>query len=215
MPVSTRTLALTSATSLSAFAAVVVLLNLVQHSDYSARSQAMSELALGRGGGLMLVAFVLMGAGTFALAVVLRRELPHATIAPVVLAVAALLDVVSAFFHTNRTGEPATTTSTIHQIAGISTFVLVMVAIVATVRHLRRSPRWSPYTVPTVCWSLVCIAAFFLIPVLGDASFGLAQRIFVATWLSWMITAALVASRLNDRRALSEMARTTADRARA
>jgi hypothetical protein len=29
------------------------------------------------------------------------------------------------------------------------------------------------------------------IPALGSASFGLAQRIFVATWLSWMITTAI------------------------
>jgi hypothetical protein len=188
MSVSTRTLALTSLVSLSVFPAVVVLLNAVQLPEYSARSQAMSELALGRGGGLMLVAFVVMGAGTFALAVALRRELPHATVAPVALVLAAVLDVVSAFFHTNRTGEPATATSTVHQVAGVSTFVLVVVAILATVPALRRSPRWASYVVPSACWSLVCIAAFFLIPVLGDGSFGLAQRIFVATWLSWMIT---------------------------
>lgn len=195
MPVSTRTLALTSVMSLSFFPAVVVLLNVVQLPDYSARTQAMSELALARGGGLMLVAFICLGAGTLALAVVLRRELPRATTTPLTLVLAAALDVVSAFFHTNRTGEPATTTSTIHQVAGVSTFVLVVVAILAAVPALRRSPRWAPYAVPTACWSLACVAAFFLIPVLGEASFGLAQRIFVATWLSWMITASSLAWR--------------------
>lgn len=195
MRVSTRTLAQTSTMCLSVFPAVVVLLNVVQLPQYSARSQAMSELALGRGGGLMFVAFVLMGAGTLALAAVLRRELVRARIAPIALALASALDVVSAFFHTNRTGEPATTTSTIHQLAGISTFVLVVVAILATVPALRRTPRWASYSVPTACWSLACIGAFFLVPVLGDASFGLAQRIFVATWLSWMITASSLAWR--------------------
>lgn len=199
MSLSTRTIALTSAACLAVFPIVVVVLNLVQGSDYSARLQAMSELALGRGGGLMFVAFVLMGAGMLALAVVMRRELPKARVAFLALAIAAALDVVSAFVHANRTGKPATTMSDIHQVAGILTFVLAVIAMLATIRHLRRSPRWSRYAVPTICWSVASIVTFFLIPVLGDANFGAAQRIFVAVWLSWMITTALVAYRITGR----------------
>lgn len=191
MHVSTRSLATISASSLAVFPIVVVLLNLVQASDYSARSQAMSELALGRGGGLMFVAFTLMGVGTFTLAGLLHRELPRARVAPAALVVAAVLDVTSAIFHTNRTGTPATTMSDIHQFAGIITFVLVVIAMFSTVRHFRHHQRWAGFAIPTLVWSIAAFATFFLIPVLGDASFGLAQRIFVATWLSWMITTAI------------------------
>jgi hypothetical protein len=208
-PISTRTLATTAAGCLAAFPAVVVLLNLVQASDYSARSQAMSELALGHGGGLMFVAFTLMGVGTLLLAVLLHRELPRAKVAPAALTIAAVLDVTSAIFHTNRTGTPATTTSNIHQAAGIATFVLVVIAMFATVRHLRRSPRWAGFAIPTLVWSLAALVAFFLIPALGNASFGLAQRIFVAAWLSWMITTTLRARATTSDTPLAREAMTT------
>ncbi len=182
------------------FPVVVVLLNLVQVSDYSARSQAMSELALGRGGGLMFVAFTLIGAGTLMLALLLHRELPRAKVAPAALVVAGVLDVTSAIFHTNRTGTPATMTSDIHQAAGIATFVLVVIAMFSTIRHFRRDPRWAAFAPRTLAWSIAALVAFFLIPALGNASLGLAQRIFVATWLSWMIATSIRARRSTARR---------------
>lgn len=191
MPVPTRRLATAAACSLAAFPTAVVALNIVQEPNYSARSQAMSELALGRGGGLMFAAFTLMGVGTFLLAGVLHRELPGAKVTPATLVMAALLDVTSAIFHTNRTGTPTTPAADVHEAAGIATFVLVVIAMVSTIRHLRRNAGWASFAIPTTVWSIAALFAFFLIPILGDPSFGLAQRIFVATWLSWMITTAL------------------------
>ncbi|MGW5240695.1 DUF998 domain-containing protein [Monashia sp. NPDC004114] len=191
----TRTLATYAAVSLAVFPAVVVLLNLIQAQHYSARAQAMSELALGRGGSLMFAAFSLMGAGTLMLALLLHRELPRAKVAYVALILAAVLDVLSAIFHTNRANGPATVSSNIHMIAGICTYALVVLAMFSTVRHLRRTPRWTHCATPTLVWSVVALATFFLVPVLGDDSFGLAQRIFVATWLSWMIVTAILARR--------------------
>lgn len=191
----TRTLATYAAVSLAVFPAVVVLLNLIQAPHYSARAQAMSELALGRGGSLMFAAFILMGAGTLMLALLLHRELPRAKVAYVALILAAVLDVLSAIFPTNLANAPATASSNIHMIAGICTYALVVLAMFSTVRHLRGSPRWTHFATPTLVWSVVAFAAFFLVPLLGDDAFGLAQRIFVATWLSWMIVAAILARR--------------------
>jgi hypothetical protein len=204
MQISTRSLATTAACSLGVFPVVVVLLNLVQASDYSAKSQAMSELALGRGGGLMFVAFTLMGIGTLTLAVVLHRELPRAKLGPAAFTISAVLDVVSAFFHTNLTNTPATTSSNIHMVAGIVTYVLVVVAMFSTFRHLRHSQRWAGFASPTLIWSVVAFATFFLVPVLGNGSFGIAQRVFVATWLSWMITTCLLARRTPTSRRLTD-----------
>ncbi len=81
--------------------------------------------------------------------------------------------------------------SDIQQFAGIITFVLVVIAMFSSVRHFRRHQRWAGFAIPTLVWSVAAFVAFFLIPALGNASFGLAQRIFVATWLSWMITTAI------------------------
>ena len=82
--------------------------------------------------------------------------------------VAAVLDLISAVFHTNRSGAPTTTSSGIHQAAGITTFVLVALSV------------------------------FFLIPLLGDSNFGLTQRLFVASWLSWLIATGAAARRAAD-----------------
>lgn len=99
--------------------------------------------------------------------------------------------MISAIFHTNRSGAPATVSSDIHLTAGITTFVLLVAAMFAMVRPFHRSERWSAFALPTLTWSVVAFATFFLIPILGDADFGMAQRLFVATWLSWLLATAL------------------------
>ncbi len=67
--------------------------------------------------------------------------------------------------------------SDIQQFAGIITFVLVVIAMFSSVRHFRRHQRWAGFAILALAWSV--------------AAFVLAQRIFVATWLSWMITTAI------------------------
>jgi hypothetical membrane protein len=201
MQTSTRSLATTAALLLAVFPVAVVILNFLQAPSYSWRGNAMSELALGRGGALMFAAFTCMGVGTFLVAVLLHRELPQAKLGPAALIAAGLLDVTSAIFHTNRSGAPATTTSDIHLTAGITTFVLMVLAMFAMVRRFRRSERWSAFALPTLIWSVVAFATFFLIPILGAADFGLAQRLFVATWLSWLLTTALRARHVVSPRA--------------
>lgn len=191
MQTSPRSLATAAALCLAVFPSVVVILNLLQAPGYSWRGNAMSELALGRGGALMFAAFTCMGAGTLLVAVLLHRELPGAKLGPAALILAGLLDVTSAIFHTNHSGAPATTTSDIHLVAGITTFVLMVLAMFAMVRPFRRSERWSTFALPTLAWSVIAFATFFLSPILGDADFGLIQRLFVATWLSWLLATAL------------------------
>ena len=57
---------------IAAFPLIVIVLHLVQAPDYHPLSQAVSELALGRGGWLMTVAFCSLGTGTLLLATILR-----------------------------------------------------------------------------------------------------------------------------------------------
>jgi hypothetical membrane protein len=195
IPLSTRTLATGAAVGFAIFPIVVALLNLVQRNDYSVLHQAMSELALGRGGWLMNTAFCALGLGTLLLALTLKRTLPGMRVVPVLLAVTGLLDVASAIFHTNGDG-PATTQSQIHMIAGISTFILFVVAIFLSSRSFRRDPAWQRLARPTIVWGIAAVATFFLIPILGNTYFGLAQRTFAATWITWAIAIALHARSL-------------------
>jgi hypothetical protein len=180
---------------LSVFPVVVALLSLANRDHYSGVSQAMSELALGPGGWLMTVAFVSLGAGSVLVARALRSSLPRARVAPVLLAVTGVLDVVSAVFHTNAAGQPATTSSTIHQVAGVVTFLILIATMFASAVTFRRDPSWRWFAGSTLGWAVLALAAFFLVPILGDDRFGLAQRIFVGVVLSWLITVSVLLSR--------------------
>lgn len=78
-------------------------------------------------------------------------------------------------------------------IAGISTFLLVIVAMFASVRPFVRSDDWRRFGWLTLAWAVLAVAAFFLVPVLGDDRFGRAQRLFVGVWLAWLIAVAVKA----------------------
>ena len=210
IPLSNRAAATGAFAGMATFPAVVAGLGALRHDDYHPVRQAMSELALGRGGWLMTVAFCTMGVGTFLLALALRRS-AGALVAPSLLALAGALDFVSAAFHTDPTGTAtATAHGRIHDAAGIATFLLFVAAIWVCAFSFRRSPRWRAFAAPTAAWAAAAVATFFLIPALGDGRFGLAQRIFVATWLSWSLVVALRARRTategSHRRAASPLA---------
>ena len=194
-PLSTRSLAAGSFAGLAAFPLTVVALNLIQHGRYHPLRQAMSELALGRDGWLMTIAFAPMGVGTLLLALLLLRT-AGALVAPLLLSAAGLLDFVSASFHTDPGNVTTTMHGRIHNTAGIATFALFVVAIFAATRSFRRHAAWRPFAPLTLAWAICAVGTFFLIPALGNAHFGLAQRIFVATWLSWSLAAAAFARRL-------------------
>jgi hypothetical protein len=168
---------------LCAWPAIVIALQFVQAPNYHPLVQAASELSRGRGGILMAFAFTGMGAGTVAFAYALRAT-TGARVAPLLLALSGVCDVVSAIFRADL-GATHTLSGQIHDTTGIITFVLIIVAMFAAVRPLRR--RAAPLAGWTLGWAIVAVGAFFLFPVLGDAHFGLAQRIFIASWLSWLI----------------------------
>jgi hypothetical membrane protein len=176
--------------AVAVFPVTVVLLNVVQLGDgYDARRQAISELALGRGGWVMAVAFSALAVGTFLLAALLRRT-GGGVVAPLLLALAAPLSLVSAVFRTDPTGAAVTGHGQVHQIAGIATFVLMLVAMAVSSVRLRREPRWRGLVAPTVVLAFTGLVGFFLVPALGDARFGLAQRVLVGSFVTWMLLAA-------------------------
>jgi hypothetical protein len=183
------TLARTSIALISIFPLLVLILHAVQAGQYHPLSQAVSELALGRDGWLMAIAFCSLGTGTLFLAAMLRRLDTPPRIAPYLIAASGLLSYVSAFVHAD--GPHASTThGEIHQTVGIVTFILMISGMFALVRPLRRDHLFRSFATPTLVWALAAVGGFFLIPVSGAAYFGVAQRIFLAIILSWALTTA-------------------------
>lgn len=193
---SARSLAAVSIESTALFPSIVITLNLVQRGGYSPVRQAISELALGTWGLLMVVAFCGLGTGIFTLAMTIRRVGAKRHTVPAILTVAAVLaGPASAAVHTDLTGAPTTVHGTIHNLVGLAAFLLLLTAMVITSFTFRRDVFWRSHAVTTAFIAASGLITFFLIPVLGDARFGLAQRLFVGTFVTWLITTAAYAHR--------------------
>ena len=176
---------------LAIFPVTVTALNLIQLGHYDALSDAVSLLALGTAGAAMNAAFFLLGIGIALVAWVLRRSVRKAIAGPALLTLAATAAFASGIFHTNANGTPTTTESNIHMAAGITVFLTMIAAMYVFACRFRRDPRWRSFATPTLSWALAGTATFFLIPFAGDPRFGLAQRLHIATWLSWLLVTAI------------------------
>lgn len=184
-----RNLATAAVALTSLFPLIVIVLNLIQRHDYSPTRQAISELALGTDGNAMIIAFCGLGVGIFLLAVSIYRTSRNARVTPLLLALASILaGPVSAAFHTDRTGAKTTVHGNIHNMAGLAAFLLILVAMITAAYRFRREPAWRSHATLTATFAALGIATFFLIPVLGNNQFGLAQRLFVGTFVVWLLS---------------------------
>jgi hypothetical protein len=198
----TRTIATTALAAVAVFPTIVIALNLAQRSDgYHASRQAISELALGRAGWLMAIAFCALALGTYLLAVLIRRTTERAVVAPALLTLAAALSVVSAVFHTDLLGATTTVHGRIHNDAGVVTFLSLLIAMGISSYRFRTEPAWRSFAVPTLAFTVVGMVAFFLVPTLGDQHFGIAQRLLVGTFVGWILAATAHARHIGEPRA--------------
>lgn len=200
---SNRSLAGTALACLATFPLIVVALHIVQRGRYHPLSEAVSELALGRAGWLMWIAFCAAGTGLICLGILHRRLVERSRTGPVLLATAGLFAYFAAVFHADP--ENATTTSLhdeIHQTASLISFVSLIVAMFISSRRFRLDSRWQRLARPTLIWAICTLATLLLTLALNDSRFfGLGQRIFIATWLTWTIAASAHARTVAARRA--------------
>src|SRR5881398_1531081 len=98
IPLSTRTLATATLAGLATFPVLVTVLHVVQRGSYDPASQAVSELALGRAGWLMAVAFPAAGLGVLGFSALIRRTDPGAVAVPVLGILSAVATMLAAVF---------------------------------------------------------------------------------------------------------------------
>jgi Protein of unknown function (DUF998) len=189
--------AATAAAALAAiFPLTVIALNLAQLGHYNPAADAISLLALGKGGLALNVAFIAGGAATFTAAWVLRRSVTRAVAGPALLAFFGCTSIISGLVNTTPDNAPATTASMIHQFAGILGFLAVVVAMFTFARRFRKDPAWHRHARPTLLWAIAAAVTFIAVPAAPPALFGVAQYAHIATWLSWMIVTMLYARSL-------------------
>lgn len=182
----TARLAIIGAATTLVFPLLVVTLQVIQRGEYHPMRQAMSELALGRDGWLMAVAFCSLAIG-WALLARLIHQLTGARAATILLGASAVLTAVSAFVHADGDTAKTTLHGQIHQGAGILTFVSIIVAMFMLAPRLREQPNCRRLGTVTRVTAIAGIPAFFLVPVLGLAHLGLAQRVLVGLLIAWNV----------------------------
>ena len=192
-PVQVRTAAYVTITGILFWVATVVFLSMLNADTYNSVKQPGSELALGRFGTLMDIAFFALGIGIAALAFGLYRAVPHTFVIPLLLGAAGALIFFSGIFHTEIGSG---TKPSIHNTLGLLAFVLSIVVMFTASRRFRRDGRWRPFARPTLFWAIAALGTLFLVPLLGDERLGIAQRIFVTVLLSWFFATALQLQRV-------------------
>jgi MFS family permease len=185
--------------TLVAFPALVIAANLAQRDTYDAAREAVSNLALGRGGWLMTLAFLCLGVGTLLTAVVVRRSARRAIVGPALLTAGGCTTLLSAVFQTDADGASSTLHGTIHIALGIGSFVLVIAAISASAVAFLRTPSSRRFGVASVAWAVSAFGAIALTFALPDSLFGIGQRAFLTVAVCWMLTTSALAIRKSEK----------------
>lgn len=190
----TSTLALLGAGGTAYFAAVFALLHLLDPAT-DAVGRAGSEYVLGPYGILMTSCYLALAGAVIALAIAYARMLGGRA-APALLLLAGVGLVIAAMFPTDRGVVATTVTGTIHNFAGLGTFIAVLIAVISLTRATGKDPRFSGSGRWLGVLSLCAVASFavlFLVsgPFVSLGIFGIAQRLFLACVSAWLVVAAL------------------------
>lgn len=191
----TRILAMTTGTFVLGYPCLVVAANLVQRGSYDAASEAMSNLALGRAGWLMTLAFISLGIGNLLAAAVVRRLAPRAIAGPGLLMASACTTLLSAVFQTDADGAPTTLHGTIHIALGLGSFVLVIASMTACAVTYLRSGSGRGLGIASAVWAVAELGAIIMTFLLPSSLFGIGQRAILAVAISWLLTTCVVAFR--------------------
>lgn len=166
----------------------VVVLHFLR-ADLEPATHMISEYAVGRFSYVQTANFFSLGIGSVALAIGLWM-MQLGRIGPALIGTWGVLAFASGIFPTDGEAAP-TTTGIIHELLGISGFVLVTISIFVFSWRFRSRSDWRPFALPTLVWGLTALATFFLVPVLGEAGQGIGQRIFLTVVVSWLLVTAV------------------------
>jgi hypothetical protein len=194
----TRLAAVAGAAGPPLFLAVVTLTGWLTP-GYDARTQTVSELALGPLGWLLNAALYGIGAALVAAGAALllglrRAALPAGGPAALALAVAGAGCVVAAVYPTDVPGTPATPAGEVHNLAFLAIFAALAAAPAGAAVALRRAPDWGGLALGaalTPAAVLALLAVFVLFagdpgdPLHGGA--GLLERALIAVALGWVV----------------------------
>lgn len=155
-----------------------------------------SHYAVGPYSFLMATVFLSMSIATFALIAGLYRGAAPGAVSRAGLGLLGLWGaavLVAMAFPINPDGTPATTSGTIHWIAGPIGFLSLSLGAFLVSRRLRTDPNWTAVARPAQWIVFLMLAGFAatLVSVATQSGFaGLSQRILLGAAIAWYVVAA-------------------------
>jgi hypothetical protein len=168
---------------------------------YDPVQRTISELAVGRLGGIQVSAFVVLGLSLLALPAglwhrVRRSVLSRAGIA--LIATAGVASFIAAAFPTDLQGAAVTVAGEVHGItAGVGYGCLVTGMALLTL-HFRRDHAWHSFGLLSAILTAAGVSALLAMAIEGSGDVaGLVQRLMVVPLLSWVMLTGMRATRLS------------------
>jgi hypothetical protein len=172
------------------FVVIIVALHFLRP-DLNPISRPTSEYAVGPYGFLMTTAFFSMSVASWALVIGLGQGLAPAARSRIglgLLAVWAVGVLIAMLFPIDLDGAPQTLAGTIHAISGPLTFLSLTVGVLLVSRRFKHDEAWRPFYRSALLLSLLMLVEFVGVPLAmatGSGLAGLAQRIFLVTFVTW------------------------------
>lgn len=181
----TRLLSVSTVLGATAFAVLEGVQSAVR-ADHSFAAP-MSVYAVGAYGFVQTIAFVALGLGSIALVAALRQPAPPSewALGRALLATWALGVLLAAAF-------PMDSAPAVHGAVSFVSFLAILAAMFLFAHACHSVARWRSFATPST-WLARSALAAFLVAALTQPSivFGVAQRLFLAAVVGWLIAAAL------------------------
>ena len=178
---------------ISYFLTAVIALHFLR-ADYDPVSRFVSEYAVGSYGFLMTSAFFGLSLGSLALVFGLYQEVSQSArswIGLILLGIWGVAILIAEIFPTALKGAPATPSDNIHALASLVSFLSLIPATILLSRRFKQDEKWRPFHRSALILSLVILGTFIGFFLKFETEFaGLNQRIFIATFLIWLLLAA-------------------------
>ena len=142
----------------------------------------------------MTSAFIGLSLGSLALVIGLYQGVSRSArswIGLILLGIWGVAILMAGIFPTALKGAPATTSDNIHSLASLVSFLSLIPATILLSRRFKQDERWRPFHRSALILSLVILGTFIGFFLTSETEFaGLTQRIFIATFLIWLLLAA-------------------------
>jgi len=194
------------------FFAYFVMALLLMHAirpDYTVIDHMISDYAVGPTGWIMTTAFASLALGCLALAIGLFRNGPTSWLGRIgasLLIVAFLGLVVTALFPTDLETAPTTQTGNIHTISFLVNVVSIFVSTLCLALSYGGSPDWRGHRTPALIFAGLLAVAFVgqFLTLHRGAPYGIANRLFVAILMAWLILNSVWLRQVTDKARLLE-----------